>query len=1101
MQAIPKPGQMVIVRNRPGIVRDIEVADNGGTEGALHAVRVEYIDGWNYPEIEQVIWEKEWQNRILASLTMPQIDNPAVLPDHYDRLHAFLNANRWSAVNRLVPPHQEMSDTFLISPWQSAVQVEDYQLYPVLKSLLMPRISLLLADDVGLGKTIEAGMIVSELFCRRRIRRVLVVCPASLLRQWQDELREKLYLDFTIVDSDQTFQLKRTLGLDSNPWATYPRIITSMDYLRQQDVLESFRAATDTLVGKDTAQLPWQMLVVDEAHNFLPSRFGDESDRCQMLRQISSYFEHRLFLTATPHNGYTVSFTGLLELLDPVRFQQTAAMEESDHAQLELSMVRRLKSELTGNGHVNRFPKRYVDGLPIRVQGSEKALYDALRDYRHAVLGLLGSVGRREKHVGDFLLMLLTKRLLSSTYAFACTWWQHVAGAELGTVETDEVDHARSRAEAPLNDDVEREQREQDALRQGGAWLLRFTDKISPQVERVGECLKALGWDEDTIQRSLRNDDSSKDPTWKKIIKAICENKNVIPPDAKWDRLAEWVDENLRTIERFKDDERLIVFTEYKSTLDYLMMRFGDLGLESPIVEDLYGGASAARREQIKEAFNDPDSPIRILVATDVASEGLNLQHSCRYVIHQDIPWNPMRLDQRNGRLDRYGQARDVYAYHFTSDDEADLKFLSRVVRKVEQVREDLGNVGQLIDRAIMEHFTVRELDPDSLDARADLACKTTPEHEDANRRDRGGENEYTTALQQLRATELGLGLQPESLAALLSHAVALEKGELKPTSEDPQVFRFLTVPPAWKKLIRETLEIKKGKLAGSLPKLVFDPGYFEVTENNRTIFRQRPDTALIRLGHPIMRRSVATLKRCMWEEGKLARWTIEKSPLPRGIDEILVLHLMLEATNSLKEVIHAEIITVPFQVLGDRLTTIDENLWRQVEPLNRYELAPAKLSKWQATVADQWLSHSSRIKDYVAEQKKEFEKQFQSNMGIYLKQALDYENKRFQSRQKELTQRQNQGKSGKVYKELEKQRQRLQQIALLPEIQAEEEQRLCDLEWQAYHSDTARLKRLLESEQKRMLEGVLPKRYELAWIDLQPLAIEYVIRDSERDS
>src|SRR2546429_4849542 len=174
-------------------------------------------------------------------------------------------------------------------------------------------------------------------------------------------MREKFHLDFTIVDRDETFRLQRELGVDSNPWASYPRIITSMDYLRQGDVLGSFVAATNSLSGRFEAILPWQMLIVDEVHNLTPSHYGDNSDRCEMLRRITPFFEHRLFLSATPHNGYTVSFTGLLELLDPVRFQQKAHIDPEDQPQIELMMVRRLKKELTEEGEPERFSTRTVD--------------------------------------------------------------------------------------------------------------------------------------------------------------------------------------------------------------------------------------------------------------------------------------------------------------------------------------------------------------------------------------------------------------------------------------------------------------------------------------------------------------------------------------------------------------------------------------------------------------------------------------------------------------------------------------------------------------------------------------------------------------------
>lgn len=219
---LPKVGQTVIIRNRPGVVRNLEAVDvSDGPQ--LHYLEVEYIDGWLHPESEQVIWQLESNCRIISRLSLPTIDHPKATPDLPGRFKSFINAFLWSATNRFPEEGEsEENQVNLISPWHNAVQIEDYQIYPVLKSLLMPRISLLLADDVGLGKTIEAGLIISELFSRRRARRVMVLCPASLQNQWQEELRDKFHLNFEIVDRDKLFYLQRTLGVDSNPWVTYP---------------------------------------------------------------------------------------------------------------------------------------------------------------------------------------------------------------------------------------------------------------------------------------------------------------------------------------------------------------------------------------------------------------------------------------------------------------------------------------------------------------------------------------------------------------------------------------------------------------------------------------------------------------------------------------------------------------------------------------------------------------------------------------------------------------------------------------------------------------------------------------------------------------
>ncbi len=166
---IPSAGQMVVVRNRPGVVRDVIAYGGNGSGGALHLVELEYLDGWEHPGQEAVLWEREVAPRVVSRLALPDIAAPASRPDAPDRFRAYLDAVRWSATARIIPRSE--GAPWLLSPWHSAVQVEDYQLYPVLKALLMPRVNLLLADDVGLGKTIEAGLILTELIARRRVRR------------------------------------------------------------------------------------------------------------------------------------------------------------------------------------------------------------------------------------------------------------------------------------------------------------------------------------------------------------------------------------------------------------------------------------------------------------------------------------------------------------------------------------------------------------------------------------------------------------------------------------------------------------------------------------------------------------------------------------------------------------------------------------------------------------------------------------------------------------------------------------------------------------------------------------------------------------------
>jgi Superfamily II DNA/RNA helicases, SNF2 family len=1092
------------VRNRPALVRSVIPYDNRDMP-TLHEVQVDYIDNWSHPDTDTVIWEMERGTKVHNRLALPLVDSEP--PDGPGLLQAFLYANQWSAVNHLAAHSADDGrEMRLISPWQSAVQVEDYQLYPVLKSLLMPRISLLLADDVGLGKTIETGLILSELFVRRRIRRVLIICPASLQLQWRDEMHEKFHLDFTIVDRDETFRLQRDLGIDSNPWASFPRIITSMDYLRQSDILSSFLGATRRLAGPADGLLPWQMLVVDEVHNLTPSNFGDNSDRCEMLRTISPNFEHRLFLSATPHNGYTVSFTGLLELLDPVRFQQRATIDEHDRQQIKAVMVRRLKSELNQEGMPDRFAHRTVSGLSVQLYPQERALFEALREYRVALREVLHtrSQEKRERHLGEFVVKLLTKRLLSSSYAFARTWWQHVEGQEQyieGTDDQGVVSYSVARAEMVMNDDQERGQREEDALKQTGSWLRGYADALKVAREKVSACLEALGWSREIIEQIAENP-------------ATLASLPQFPLDARWDRLWSCVEEHLRVGNRFKVDERLIIFTEYKHSLDYLMARFHAQGLTEQQVKALFGGVSSKIREDIKAAFNDPRDPLRILVGTDTVSEGISLQYTCRYVLHQEIPWNPMRLEQRNGRVDRHGQERDVEVFHFSCNDEADLQFMEAVVKKVEQARADLGSVGQVIDQTVEEYFTQGIEDATAvLDHRVDDAQDDAQDVQDMGARDHGNVGEYRRAMRRLQETEMDMALSPEHCATLLMRAVEHEGGLLEGL-ENGRAYRFSKQPPTWRKLIKETLEQEAGNVR-SLPKLVFDPAYFEIQQGGRRLFKPRVDAELIRLGHPLMQRALGVLRRRLWDNKGLSRWTLQGCELPYSTSGLLVLNLFLEITNQFREVVHQEVITLPFEVYGTRLEQLSTHQWDQLKVLPRFTFV-GDLEARLATVHNLWLDHQEHIVRRIYELRAQYEQDFTQRMQVRLDDEYVREQAVFKTRLQELDNQREPKNLQAMQQEMLRQQRKLhrawlegRQASWLPEIQEERQQkqsaidqRLRELNFDIEQAKAyiTRMKELVEKERDRVLEQVLPKRYALATVDLQPLTVEYILRASRKE-
>ncbi len=812
-------------------------------------------------------------------------------PDPPDRFAAFCDALRWSSVARL--PGLTGDGPALVSPWESAVAPEPYQLYAVLKALEMPRVSLLLADDVGLGKTVEAGLVLRELLGRRRIRRVLVVCPASLQLQWRDELRTKFSLDFTVLDRPATVDIQREYGMDANPWAVTPRAITSMDFLRQRDVLADFLAAADRLERGHA--LAWDLLVVDEAHNLAPQGFSERSQRAQMLTEAAQHAEHRLFLSATPHNGFTASFSGLLEQLDPVRFRQTAELNEAEHRQVDLVMVRRLKSELNeraqSRGEVAPFTSRGVQSVPFEWTPEEQRVVEALREYRRAGSAVLATLDHRQRSVGRFVFSLLTKRLLSSPYALARTWWSHIDGyADAG--ELDEALAAQLRAEAQTADDEEKARREEDVVRRGAAWLGRHERALHDAREEVSDALATLGWGREVAGQPL-------DLT-------TVTARTSFPPDGKWRALLGWLDEHLRSDGALAEDERAIWFTEYKDTLDLLVARLAAEGIHTPQARALFGGSSLNERADVRAAFNDPADPVRLLVATDVAAEGLNLQTSCRFVLHHEVPWNPMRLEQRNGRVDRHGQARNVTAFHFVCEQDEDTRFLDYVVRKVDRVRDDLGSVGKVIDRGLEERFADQLLSEQELDRRVEHVREHTtqrtdmPQGEDSEQESSGEE-----AAAILAETERALRIDSGRLERLLRVAAELERGGLESNGDGTVRLR---TPPAWQRTVDASLRLDRPGAGGALPRLAFDAAALTETVGERRVYRERADTRLLRLAHPVMRRATATLRRRLWEERRdLRRFTIGGH---RNVSEpTLVVPCLLSMVNELREPLHAELI------------------------------------------------------------------------------------------------------------------------------------------------------------------------------------------------
>ena len=360
----------------------------------------------------QVIWEVEPGVKVTERNALPTpmgFDAP-------ERLDTFLNAVRWGAVS-------SADIKSLQAPFRSGIEIEDYQLDPVVRAIQMPRANLLIADDVGLGKTIEAGLVCQELLIRHRARKILIICPAALQLQWRDQMRDKFGLEFRIVDSMLLKDLRRQRGLHVNPWTHFPRLITSIDFLKRERPLRLFSEVLPPS-GEPTYPRKFDLLIVDEAHNVAPSgrgQYATDSQRTLALRRLAPHFEHKLFLSATPHNGYSESFTALLELLDNQRFARGVKVNRE---QLYAVMVRRLKSELPSRWDgTPRFPRRVLQPIEVHYSAEEREMHSLLQTYTHS--RLVKTSDEVEKYATEFVLKLLKKRLFSSPEAFATTLQQH----------------------------------------------------------------------------------------------------------------------------------------------------------------------------------------------------------------------------------------------------------------------------------------------------------------------------------------------------------------------------------------------------------------------------------------------------------------------------------------------------------------------------------------------------------------------------------------------------------------------------------------------------------------------------------------------------
>lgn len=883
-EGIPAQGQLVTVRNRPWIVAEVDrssVASSDphiATGRAQHLITLISVEDDARDEELRVIWELELGAVVHEQQDLPDPSNGF---DHPESLDAFLDAVRWGAI-------ASADKTALQAPFRSGIEIAPYQLDPVVRALSMPRTNLLIADDVGLGKTIEAGLVMQELMLRHRARTMLIVCPASLTLQWRDEMRDKFGLDFRVVDGALLKDLRRSRGLYANPWSHYPRLIVSVDWLKRSRPMRLLRELLPPVPRYPRA---FDLLVVDEVHTCAPSGRGVypvDSMRTAAIRALAPHCEHRLFLSATPHNGYPESFTALLELLDDQRFARGVMPSQE---QLARVMVRRLKRELPPKWDGRPlFPERRLDYLEVDHTDTEREAHEKL--IRYAQSRARGAASARAA-AADFVISLLKKRLFSSPKAFA---------------ETIDIHLLTMKAK----DDAFTKEAERAADEKLLRPLILALDEAAEDDEAYGSAAEAALVAARQLMRPFTAEE-------RELLEQLLSwaRKAQDRPDSKFTAFRTWLDPLVRPDGELSN-ERVIIFTEYRDTQRWLQEQL--LAARYPVdsIALLHGGQDRDERERIKTEFTEPpsaDNPVRILLATDAASEGINLQRYCHRVVHWEIPWNPNRLEQRNGRVDRHGQsAPNVEIWHFvprgwesadvgTLEDE--LNFLKLAAEKVDQIREDLGSAGEIIAASVESKMLGKAVDWRAADT--EIAARSVRARLKV---ERDLARDLSRLADALTGSRTELNLTAATVERVVRTALHLaHRKELIPADPPPGVtvpcFRLPELPGAWAQARNDGL---LHPLTGKERVVIFDTD----------AVAGRTDVVLLHLGHRLVQMCLRLLRAELWASAsggiaagnaKLTRVTARIVPGDVLRVPAVVAHGRVVITGSAGTRLHEEIV------------------------------------------------------------------------------------------------------------------------------------------------------------------------------------------------
>jgi len=652
----------------------------------------------------------------------------------------------------------------------SRVDPLPHQLEAVYDYLLkLPRVKFLLADDAGAGKTIMAGLLIRELKLRGLSERVLVVCPANLTFQWQRELKEKFDEKFKVIKGSE---IRDQFGI--NQWMEQDQIITSLDLAKRSEILQGLR------------QTNWDLVIIDEAHRMSAADREHKTQRYRLGELLRDSSDHLLLLTATPHKGDPVNFTFFLQLLDEDAYADVRSIRKAMEQRRAPFYLRRIKEAMVyfpergsdGSWVAKKiFTKRIPHTVDFNIDGAEFELYRDVTKYvkQQSAKAFTQGDDPRARAIG-FLMSLYQRRLASSTYAMRHSLENRAKRLEVGLKKAQEL----TRMAPPEIPDLEELEEMEDYEREKLEEILdAFT--LASNAEQVREEIEEL--------------------------RRLAEQAQAVEDSGTEEKLSQLKD--LLQEKGFFDhpEQRLLIFTEFKDTLDYLKGCLKGWGFK---VGCIHGSMKPGSREEegtrlyVEQQFKDND--IQILVATEAAGEGINLQ-CCHILFNYDIPWNPNRLEQRMGRIHRYGQPYDCLIFNFVATNTIEGKILQRLLEKLQEIRDALDDdavfnvVGEVLPAAHIERV-LRDYYAGRL-GEADLEDRIL-----RNVDEKQFKAICQTALEGLASKKLNLDMLierrakaqerrvvPETIARFMSDSSEYIPFTLKPAASLPYTFESIRTP------------------------------------------------------------------------------------------------------------------------------------------------------------------------------------------------------------------------------------------------------------------------------------------------------------------